>query len=125
MTARSAPLNSSSTWDSSEPFGRTRESTEGLSSAGFVSGGCAGAQALQRPRGVECGQNRLASLVLGGFREPGAVQRLLLSVTGQDAVAHRRMCVERHPSEPSGDRITDVLEVRRAAADDDAEGDDG
>src|SRR4051794_25133454 len=107
MTARSAPLNSSSTCGSREPFGRTRESTGGLSWLGSR----AGTQAPKRPRRVECGEDRLASLVLGGVREPGAVERLLLSVTGEHAVSHRCVRVERHTGQSRGDGVADVLEV--------------
>ena len=56
---------------------------------------------------------------------PGAVAGLLLGVAGQDAVADGLARVERHPGEPGGDRVADVLEVRGAAADHHAEGDDG
>ena len=57
--------------------------------------------------------------------QPGPVEGLLLGVAGQHAVADRHAGVQRDPGEPGGDRVADVLEVRRAAADDHAERDDG
>ena len=71
------------------------------------------------------GRGRLVALVLDRALEAGAVERLLLGVAGEQAEADRDAVVERDPAEPVGGRVADVVEVRGAAADDDAERDDG
>src|ERR1700753_851641 len=56
---------------------------------------------------------------------PRAVHRLLECVRGQDAERNRGAALHRHLEDALGDGARDVVEVRRAAADDRAEGDDG
>ena len=61
----------------------------------------------------------------GGAVEAGAVERLGVVVAGEHAEADRRAGVERDPGQAVGGGGADVVEVRRAAADDDAERDHG
>ena len=69
------------------------------------------------------GLGRPAALVLLRARQPGAVEALLLVVERQHAESDRLAGVEGDAGEPVGRGARDVLEVRGAAADDDAERD--
>ena len=55
--------------------------------------------------------------------QPGPVQRLLLVVAGEQPEPDRYAGVDRHPGQPVGRGLADVVEVRRAAADHDSERD--
>ena len=84
-----------------------------------------GAQPGQGPRRGQGGGGGLPALVLLGALEAGPVQRLLVVVAREYAEADRHAGVERDPGQAVGGGVADVVEVRGATADDDAEGDDG
>src|SRR5699024_7087883 len=78
----------------------------------------------QRLGGDEGGGHGLVPLVLLGAVEAGPVESLLFGVAGEHAEAHGLARVDGDPVEPVGGGLADIVEVRGAAADDDAEGHD-
>ena len=70
-------------------------------------------------------RGRLVALVLGGARQPGPVQALLLVVAGQHAEADGHAGADADLGQAHGGGLADIFEVRRAAADHHAQCDDG
>ena len=93
-------------------------------SEGWFSGRCA-VRSDRSTGGPQGCQHRLAALVLGAAGQAGAVERLLLGVGGEHAVADGVRSSSATRVRPGGHGVADVLEVRGATADDDAERDDG
>src|SRR3954451_21414984 len=79
----------------------------------------------QQQRGLDRSQGGLPSLVLARIRQSATVERLLRRVAGEHAEPYRDTGVQSDAGETVGDRAADVVEVRGAAADDDAESHDG
>src|SRR4051812_8975762 len=78
----------------------------------------------QQQRRLDRSHRGLLSLVLARSGESAPVERLLLVVAGEHAEPYRDAGVEGDTGEPVGDGPADVLEVRCATADDDAQSDD-
>src|SRR5690606_34400730 len=83
-----------------------------------------GPQVSHREHGAQSRVGGLGALVLAGSLEARAVDALLLVVDRQHAEADGLARVERDAREAVGRGRRNVLEVRRAASQDDAEGDD-
>src|SRR5881275_2792552 len=79
----------------------------------------------QQQRRLDRSHRGLLSLVLARSGESAPLERLLLVVAGEHAEPYRDTGVQSDAGETVRDRATDVFEVRRAAADDDAESDHG
>ena len=84
-----------------------------------------GADCAEGQGGAQRGLGRLGALVLLRAGQARPVEALLLVIQCQDPEAHGLARVERDPGQTVGGGGGDEVEVRRPAADDDAEGDDG
>src|SRR3954466_13568483 len=137
MTVRSAALNRSTTWASSEPLGKTTDSTRvGLSketrsgrrgrrSAGWASSATgrllmafATTHFAQQQRRLDRGHRCLLSFVLARSRDSAPVESLLLAVAREHAEPYRDAGVERDAGESVCDGTAHVFEVWRAPTDD-------
>src|SRR5947209_6800431 len=85
----------------------------------------AAAQLAQQQRGLDRCHRGLLSLVLARTLDATAVERLRFVVAGQHAEPYRDSGVQSDTGQAVGDGAADVVEVRRASSDDDAESDNG
>src|SRR5690606_17398994 len=127
-------VTASSTRSGSLGWGRVRPrgsgggtGAPGMSALGRTARGSAGD--VREPRehfgGGERRRGRLVPLVLHGAGKAGPIPCLLVGVAGQESESDGDAVVEGHPIQPVGRRGADVVEVRGAAANHDAEGDHG